>query len=293
MKVGVIGNLARDLIMPQGIVQMGGAAYYSGVTASRLGQDVRLITRVGREYEKGWLRRLEKEEGIDLVVQISKESTAFENSYEDSSGSRIQRLVGDAGRIEWDERFNGCDLVHVGPLFHEVDLSLLQMLDSDLVSLDVQGYIRGRRSDSLVVHRKWCDMTSHIEKVRILHAGLDEVRYIDYKNRGSLTGFDLLTLGPEVVLFTDRANGSQVFHGDRCHMVPAYPVKENHPTGAGDVYTMAFMIRYAETRDPHDSGFFASAAASLLVEKGIQGIQNMETVEDRMELLIRLDSLGS
>ena len=292
MRVGVIGNLAKDLIMPQGIVQMGGAAYYSGVTASRLGQDVRLLTRVGPEYEKSWLRRLEKEEGIDLVVQISKESTAFENSYEDSSGSRIQRLVGDAGRIEWDERFKGCDLVHVGPLFHEVDLGLLQMLDCDLVSLDVQGYIRGRRRDGLVVHRKWGDMTSHIEKVRVLHAGLDEVRYIDYKNRAS-TGFDLLTLGPEVALFTDRANGSHVFHGDRCYNVPAYPVKENYPTGAGDVYTMAFMIRYAETQDPHDSGFFASATASLLVEKGIHGIQDRETVEERMELLIRLESLGS
>jgi sugar/nucleoside kinase (ribokinase family) len=136
-------------------------------------------------------------------------------------------------------------------------------------------------------------MMSHIEKVRVLHSGLDEVRYIDYKNRGFLIGFDLLTLGPEVVLFTDRANGSYVFQGDSCHKVPAYPVEENYPTGAGDVYTMAFMIRYAETGDPCYSGFFASAAASILVEKGIQGIQDKETVEERMQHLVRLESLGS
>jgi sugar/nucleoside kinase (ribokinase family) len=293
MKVGVIGNLARDLIMPQGIVQIGGAAYYSGVVASRLGQDVRLLTRVGPKYEKGWLRYLKKDEGIDLVVQISEESTAFENIYEAASGSRTQRLVSDAGRIECDESFKGFDLVHVGPLFHEVDVDLLQMLDCNLVSLDVQGYIRGRRGDGLVFHRKWGDMMSHIENVRVLHSGLDEVRYIDYKNRGFLIGFDLLTLGPEVVLFTDRANGSYVFQGDSCHKVPAYPVEENYPTGAGDVYTMAFMIRYAETGDPCYSGFFASAAASILVEKGIQGIQDKETVEERMQHLIRLESLGS
>jgi sugar/nucleoside kinase (ribokinase family) len=285
MRVGVIGNLARDLIMPQGIVQMGGAAYYSGVTASRLGHDVRLLTRVGPEYDEGWLRRLEKEEGIDLVVQVSKQSTEFENIYESVSGCRIQRLVGDAGRIEWDKRFSGCDLVHVGSLFHEVDVGLLQMLDCDLVSLDVQGYIRERRSDGLVVHRKWGDMTRYMGNVRVLHAGLDEVTYLDYKNTGSPTGFDLLTVGPEVVLFTDRANGSYVFHKDHCDEVPAYPVEENYPTGAGDVYTMAFMIRYAETGKPRESGFYASAAASLLVEKGIQGIKDTENVEERMKHL--------
>lgn len=80
MRVGIIGNLTRDVIKPQGTVQMGGTAYYSGITALRLGYKVCLLSRVGVDYERGWLNSLERE-GVGLILQYSKESTAFENIY--------------------------------------------------------------------------------------------------------------------------------------------------------------------------------------------------------------------
>ena len=284
MRVGIVGNLTRDVIRPQGIVQMGGTAYYSGVTASRLGYKVCLLSKVGVDYERDWLERLENED-IELILQYSKESTVFENTYE--SGSRRQRLTGDAGRIEWNERFDGCDIVHVGPVFDEVSPNLMEMLDCDLISLDVQGFIRKRRKNNSIAHCKWKNMRKYLSKVNVIHASLDEVEYIDYLKRGSLIGFDLLKLGPKVVVFTNRAHGSYVFHEDDCQYVPAYRVREFYPTGAGDVYSIAFLIKYVETGNPRLSAYFASAAASLLVERGIEGIVNREVVEERMKRLIR------
>jgi fructose-1-phosphate kinase PfkB-like protein len=60
-----------------------------------------------------------------------------------------------------------------------------------------------------------------------------------------------------------------------------------YPTGAGDVYSAAFLIKYFETGEPMLSGYFASAAASLLVEKGVGGITDRGVVEERMGKLVR------
>jgi len=283
VRVGIIGNLLRDVIRPPGTVQIGGTAYYSGMTASRLGYEVRLLSRVGVDYPIGWLNDLERE-GVELILQYSEESTVFENTYK--AGRRRQRLLGDAGRIEWDERFGGCDLVHVGPLFIEVSPDVIERLSCDLVSLDVQGFIRKTRDDGTIIHSRWRDMDRCLSRVDIVHAGLDEARYICHSTRGNLNGFDLLRLGPKVVVFTDGFRGSYVFHVDTCHQIPAYRMRSLYPTGAGDVYSAAFLIKYFETGEPRLSGYFASAAASLLVEKGMGGITDRGVVEERMGKLV-------
>jgi len=286
VRVGIIGNLTRDVIKPQGIVQMGGTAYYSGIAALRLGCKVRLLSRVGVDYRRDWLNSLERE-GVELILQYSDESTAFENVYR--AGSRRQRLLGDAGRIEWDERFSGCDLAHVGPVFNEVSPDLIEKLDCDLVSLDVQGFIRERRRDGSIAYSRWRDMERCLGRVDIIHAGLDEVRHIHHSRGRNLIGFDLLKLGLKVVIFTDSVRGSYIFHGDTCHHIPAYRVRSLHPTGAGDMYSVAFLIKYFETGEPKLSGYFASAAASLLVERGVEGIADREVVEERMGKLTHRD----
>ena len=38
------------------------------------------------------------------------------------------------------------------------------------------------------------------------------------------------------------------------------------PTGAGDTFTAAFLIRYSETRDPVEAARFANVTASFSVE---------------------------
>jgi sugar/nucleoside kinase (ribokinase family) len=64
--------------------------------------------------------------------------------------------------------------------------------------------------------------------------------------------------------------------------VPALPRAEVDPTGAGDVFAAAFLVRYHETGDALEAAAFAACAASCVVE----GI-GASTLGDRAEVLRR------
>jgi sugar/nucleoside kinase (ribokinase family) len=73
------------------------------------------------------------------------------------------------------------------------------------------------------------------------------------------------------------------------HDVPAYPAREVDPTGAGDVYAAAFLVRYRESGDAPASALFASCVASFSVEApGLEGIPTLAQVEERMARFLRL-----
>ncbi|MEM3507019.1 MAG: PfkB family carbohydrate kinase [Candidatus Bathyarchaeia archaeon] len=92
-------------------------------------------------------------------------------------------------------------------------------------------------------------------------------------------------MGAEVIALTLGEKGSIVFKEDY-YEIPAYKVKEIDPTGAGDVYATAFIIKYFETKDALTSGLFASALASFVVEGfGPKNIASIEKVEERYEKL--------
>jgi len=48
--------------------------------------------------------------------------------------------------------------------------------------------------------------------------------------------------------------------------VPTLPRPEVDPTGAGDVFAAAFLVRYHEAADPVEAAVFAACAASCAVE---------------------------
>lgn len=74
--------------------------------------------------------------------------------------------------------------------------------------------------------------------------------------------------GAEVVILTLGGKGSLISNNKDILEIPA--VKEKikvDATGAGDVYCAAFLSEYLRTEDLYKSGLFASAAATILIEK--------------------------
>ncbi len=70
------------------------------------------------------------------------------------------------------------------------------------------------------------------------------------------------------------------------YRIPAYRTRLVDRTGSGDVFASAFAIRYFETKNALESGLFASAAASFVVEDfGTKNIVNREKVEERFKIL--------
>ena len=85
-----------------------------------------------------------------------------------------------------------------------------------------------------------------------------------------------------------RLGGLTLLTRQATHEVPSLPRPEVDPTGAGDVFAAAFLVRYQETGDPLEAAAFAACAASCVVE----GV-GATTLGDRDEVLRAAWRLGS
>ena len=65
--------------------------------------------------------------------------------------------------------------------------------------------------------------------------------------------------------------------------IPPRPAHEVDPTGAGDVFATAFVIRLQETGNPGEAARFANVTASFSVEQpGVHGVPTREHVINYM-----------
>jgi len=87
-----------------------------------------------------------------------------------------------------------------------------------------------------------------------------------------------------LAVVTEDRRGCTVWGGGRQEQFPAFDVDEVDPTGAGDVFAAAFLLRYGETRDIAIAARFANCAASFAVEgTGAAALPTLEQVEDRLQ----------
>jgi sugar/nucleoside kinase (ribokinase family) len=86
-----------------------------------------------------------------------------------------------------------------------------------------------------------------------------------------------------VLIVTQGREGARMRWKGTWYAIPAYPTHEVDPTGAGDVFVAAYLVRYHETGDPFQAALFASCAASFSVEApGSAGIPTRAQVKQRL-----------
>jgi sugar/nucleoside kinase (ribokinase family) len=87
-----------------------------------------------------------------------------------------------------------------------------------------------------------------------------------------------------LVVLTRGANGFTVFGDAGCHDFEAPTAQEVDPTGAGDVFAAAFLVRWRETGgDLEATARFAATAAALSTEaEGFDGVATRERIEAAM-----------
>lgn len=75
----------------------------------------------------------------------------------------------------------------------------------------------------------------------------------------------LLDKGPEIVVVTKGADGSEVFTRDSHISVPAFPVEVLDTTGAGDTYNGVFLSALCKGHPLEDCALLAGAAAAIQI----------------------------
>lgn len=269
-----IGHFCYD-VSPSGYV-LGGSAAYSTITARNLGCRARAITAVGSDFDP----QNPTLDGVEVIYQESSNTTIFENRY-GADGGREQLILSLGSRLKpqvigSDSR--NADIAYLCPIADEVDPDCIHNLNSALIGVTPQGWMRQLDGDSQVVRpKRWDSAPAILPFADVLI--LSEEDLIAYPDE--LEKYIELT---RIVVLTKGRYGATLYENGQALDSQAYAANEVDPTGAGDVFAAAFLIKYLETRVPQEALNFAHCAASFAVEgKYTTNIPTLDSIHSRLK----------
>ncbi|MEX2246361.1 MAG: PfkB family carbohydrate kinase [Dehalococcoidia bacterium] len=267
----VVGHVVRDVV--PGGWRLGGTVTFAAAQAHALGLRAGIVTRAGPGLDLG--RELPFAE---VRVAPSDVTTSFENVY--SLGRRRQRVSARAAPIlpgDVPADWRAAPLVLLGPVLGELDPSFAALFDdSALVGVSAQGWLRAVNAEQRVVHTAW-DGEPFWRGVDVVFASDEDISEHD----------DVLahwTRDVPVVAMTESWRGARVYAEGSWRRMEAFPETEVDPTGAGDIFATAFLVRLHESGDPHEAARFGAAAASISVGgEGIASVPSRAQIQERLQ----------
>lgn len=276
-----VGHVTWDRC--QGMEVLGGSVSYAALAAQRLGWDAAVLTAAGPDFEPA--RDLS---GIQVFVHPSRATTRFQNAYE-ADGTRCQILSSRADDVDLThlpDSWRAPDALLLGPVAGEVRGSLATSFEAGCVGAIAQGWLRRFDEDGHVSPGDWRDPRADLTGVHALFLSQHDLP------RAAGRARELLVHVP-IVALTRGWEGLDLLTRQGAHQIPSLPRHEVDPTGAGDVFASAFLVRYHETGDPLEAAAFASCAASCAVEGlGTSALGDRAEVLRRMALRDRLIEEG-
>jgi sugar/nucleoside kinase (ribokinase family) len=275
----VIGHVSKDLL-PDGRARAGGTATYSAITAQRLGLQAAIVTSLAEEDE--WLLEEARQVGVWVQAVPSDQTTTFRNVYYEA-GRRTQILSEQASMIEWSDvplDWRGAAIVHLGPVAQELPADIASQFPYGLLGITPQGWMRAWDDKGYVSHSAWPipEALRSLPPNALLILSIEDV---DYKEE--LLG-NYVKLAPVVAV--TQASGDAMLYGGQGRKkigVPAVEAAMVDPTGAGDVFATALLVRYRETGDLEEAARFAHVTAAYAIEGwGTESIPVRERVLQRM-----------
>jgi hypothetical protein len=265
----VIGHLTRDLT-PDG-PRIGGTAAYAGLTAQALGLKVGIVTSWGAELALGKLK------SIPIISYPAEHSTTFENIY--TENGRIQIVHTVAPGLDYHmipEPWRAAPIVHLGPVAQEVEPSLVRRFPTSLLGVTPQGWLRSWDAAGHVQTGEWPESAYILGQSGVAIISLDDVKNDESR-------IDEMASAAHILVVTEGAAGARVYWSGDVRRYRAPQVEEIDSTGAGDIFSAAFFVRFYLTKDPWESARFANQiAANSVTRKGLEGIPTEDEVRENM-----------
>jgi sugar/nucleoside kinase (ribokinase family) len=267
LDIAVCGNPTIDELVQNGKVHAspGGSALFTSCAAAYLGSEVGIIGTIGEDYPPKILKRL-KTLHIDIhfLRETPRPSTRFQITR--NNGSRTLRLIEPGSHVVTPRstgRFQG---VHLGPVFNEIQSSLITTLRErcEFLSADLQGFIRTVSANGAVrtVPRNLSRLIGQCEMVQ---ASIEEARSQIGSRDPRVILKQFLTIGAQYAVVTMGEKGSWLSsQHDGTYFVPPFSDRSiRDSTGAGDVFAGSWLSTYLSTKDPVWASSVGSALASL------------------------------
>ena len=272
-----IGTVTRDIATADPTATeyvLGGTVSFAAVTAARLGRGPVVLTRAGDDIDLTALR-----DAADVHVLPSARTTTFANLY--SSSGRVQYCYSPSppiGAEDVPHRLRRPHIALLGPLVNEVLPDVAPIFGGETIVAAVpQGWMRRWDGEGRVYPTPWRDMERILPHLDALILSIEDID-------GELEQVDSFLKYVPLVVLTAYRDGSTVYRRNSNSEVeivpiPPRPAREVDPTGAGDIFATAFLLRLDETGDPIDAARYANITASFGVEgKGVHGVPSHEEV---------------
>jgi 1D-myo-inositol 3-kinase len=252
----IVGHVAKD-VTADGFT-LGGTVTYAGLTALRLGARVGIVTASSEDLDL-----VSSYPGARLRVVTSATTTTFENTYS-RDGRRTQRLLARANCIgieDVPETWRSSPIVHLAPLAAEFGPELVsEFPEAGVVGLTPQGWMRRWDADRIVLPVEPPEL-DHPEYKR-----LDAVIVSDADFGYQWTVIERFATSNRLTIVTRGDQGARLYADGQQRDFAAYRANVVDPTGAGDVFAAAFLLRWRQTGNVDEAMDFANCAASFSVE---------------------------
>lgn len=227
-----------------------------------------VFSNIGRDYPRSILSSIQNR-GIDVTRVKTSDActTRFRISYH--GDARKLALIHPGPKINPAGRHSSLDAIHLGPVFREVGLDVLDYARrrSQFLSLDVQGLLRTSDRDGFVrlVRRS---IGPFLSKCNLVKATEEEACLIAPAATLVATARQILRKGAQFVIITQGRSGSLLVRKDGSALsIPS--VREGKvadPTGAGDIFVGSWLATFLALKDPSWAGAVGAAFASLSVQ---------------------------
>lgn len=286
----VIGHIAIDTNkFPWGRIEstIGGTPTYAGLALAALKKRAGVVSKIGTNFTEQFPPIYSKL-GLDTegILVSGEHTTTFENVY-DEEENRTQLCKHIAPKINPEDippLYLGAGGFYISPLVDEVPPETIEKIKgkNNLVMMDPQGLFRQVDETGKVTVNPEVDLERFLKHVDVVKLGRDEASAIKKEPKKLLE--ELCGFGPKVAILTQGSKPSLVLSDGKFHEVKGLKVEVRDPTGAGDVFGGAFLVRYLDTNNVIESAHFASAAAGLKIRyKGPTGFPSESEILDAIE----------
>ncbi len=246
MDLSFLGDVCLDINVVRGEPrrEIGGGVYHGAVTASRLGADVRVITKAP-VADRPHFDAIEQA-GARITWIDTPACTSIRNDYpSENPDDRVSRVIAQADPFTAEE-LAGFSLraLHVNPLWMGmVPPELLAVLRPrvELLGADAQGFLRRVQPDGSAAHRPWPEAGEFLHLLDVLKVDIVEAHTLTGREDRHEAAVALLELGVGTVLLTHR-DGVLAARGDERAEQPWGGWTLEGRTGRGDTSTASFLV---------------------------------------------------
>ena len=299
MSLVVVGTVAFDAIeTPFGKTDkiIGGAATYSGLSASYFTKDIKLVSVVGDDFPTEMLDKFRAHGMSTEGLQVKKGQKTFfwsgkyhvDMNTRDTLDTQLNVLLDFDPEIPVS--YQDCEFLMLSNLMPQLQKKVIERLSKrpKLVVMDTMNFW---------METQWDALMETIKLVDVLTVNDSEARQLTGEYSLVKAAQKILQMGPKYLIIKKGEHGALLFDKNQVFFAPALPLEDVFdPTGAGDTFAGGFIGHIAQTRDISFENMkraiiYGSAMASFCVEKfGIERLAELThaEIEERIHQFVNL-----